>query len=66
MGDYVYRLFYIERGSTTWQHEDFYERTARQAYYVDNHDNMVMISFAEGDEDFLPDEPNPHDAERIE
>lgn len=65
MNERVYRFYYIQRGSTAWEFEDFYERGARTATFIDVRNNIVAAAFDEGTDDFLPDEPAQQEQERI-
>ena len=65
MNERVYRFYYIQRGNTAWEFEDFYERGARTATFVDVRDNIVDFAFADGIDDFLPDKPPVQAQERI-
>lgn len=63
MSEHVFRFYYIQRGNTVWEHEDYFERRARQEAFVDAHDNIIAYAFREGDESELPETPEPERTE---
>jgi len=65
MGDKIYRLYYIQRGRTEWEFEDFYTLRARREAALDARNIIVAVARAEGTEDELPDEPEMETMEVI-